>query len=125
MDCSCHIDSYTDDCERVELYKSKIVMARKPHICGECKRLISKEKYEYASYLYEGKFWQEKICIDCRSARIQFYPGGSWAFGNLWNDIEIFIGEVNGEIPESCISELTPKARDRVCDLIERVRREK
>jgi ribosomal protein S27E len=121
MECSCAIDVYDDDCEPVSLLQISERTARKNHVCQECRREIRpREKYEYVSYLLDGKFYQEKTCADCHSARKQFYPRGGHCPGGLWVDIENEIAET-GEIPESCIAQLTPAARARLCDLIEEV----
>ncbi len=120
MDCSCEIDTYCDDGESVELYKSKEKTARKQHKCHECSAVISPgDKYKFTSYKYDGEFWQERTCGDCLSAIAQFYSGGAYS-GILWEDISEHINEYGGDLPESCIVELTPLARGKVCDMIDR-----
>lgn len=119
MECSCAVDVYAGDCEPVSLLNVKIRKAVKDHICQECKRDIPKgEEYEYVSYLFEGKFWRDKTCKDCLTARKQFYPRGGHCPGGLWFDIKEEINDSGGEIPEACISRLTPIARGRLCDML-------
>lgn len=120
MQCSCAIDVYEGDCEPVSLWSAQIRTARKPHKCGECRSEIPVgEKYEHQSYLFEGKFWKDKTCLDCVSAREQFYPRGGSCPEGLWNDIKEAVIDSSGEIPEACISMLTPPARAKLCDMIE------
>lgn len=123
MECSCEIDSY-DDGERVELYSSVNRMAMKRHKCFECRAIIYPgDKYQFVSYLYDGIFWKEKTCKDCLSAIAQFYSGGACS-GILWDDISEHIRECYGDLPESCISQLTPVARAKVCEKIDSVHAE-
>ncbi len=122
MECSCEIEYYDSDCGSITLHNSKTVTARQEHKCGECHRVIPiKEKYEYVTYNFEGKFWKEKTCSDCLSARKQFYPsGGGFMFGGIWEEINEFVNDCQGDIPEDCIVELTPISRARLCDLVEK-----
>ena len=59
-----------------------------------------------------------RTCLDCASIIdhifCEYVIGGIWADlkDNLEDDPEFFI-------PESCLAKLTPKAREKVCDLIE------
>lgn len=58
--CSC-------DGESADVYRSKIVKARKQHICNECKEVINVgEEYKYISYLMDGDWSHLKICEFCQ-----------------------------------------------------------
>jgi hypothetical protein len=120
MNCSCEIDVYEGDCEPASLFKQNTRKARKIHVCTECKRDIQvSEMYEHVSYLFEGKFWQDKTCSDCLSAMAQFYPHGGYYPGELWNDIRSAVEEWGEGISENCITQLTDAARNKLCDMIE------
>jgi hypothetical protein len=113
MKCSCTIDNLYDG--GAGCHKEKIVTARKTHRCGECFRnILPGEKYEYVSGLWDV-FQAYKTCLDCKSIRDNFF--NSWSYTLVWDD---FMDNFEGEdIPESCIAELTPGARARVCEWIE------
>lgn len=50
----------------VLVFESKTRKARKPHACTHCKREISKgDKYEYASGVEDGEFFENKVCFRC------------------------------------------------------------
>lgn len=117
MDCSASIDT---DGEAPKVKTQKIVKARKNHICSECKRVIEKkEEYESFRGYWEYLGWNEyKTCSDCLSIRKVFFE--SFCFECLYDDLIDYISNTYGEIPEDCISPLTPRAKDKVCDLIER-----
>lgn len=120
MKCSCAIDFYEGDFEPVSLVKVKIRKARKQHSCTECERVIAAgERYENTSYLYEGVFFNCKMCVDCLSAKDQFFPSNGYCTGGMWEDIAQEVNCADGEIPEACISELTETARGKLCDMID------
>ena len=112
MDCSCTID--VDHDGGPSCYKEKIQTARKKHICGECyKTIIPGEKYEYTSGIWDSEPHTYKTCLDCKSIRDVFFD--SWIYTAIWE----YFTESDLDIPESCISALTPGARAKVCDFIE------
>lgn len=118
MECSCAVDIYEDDYEPVACLNHGARIARKDHKCRECGRSIKAgEKYNYTSYLFDGKWCVEKDCSDCQSAIDKFFPRGG--FADLWLDIAEEINNSEGEIPESCIADLTPMARERLCDMMD------
>ena len=122
MECSCEIDVDCDNGESVDNYKSEMRVARKEFKCGECANpIVATEMHEYVTYMFEGVFGRERTCNDCLSARRTFFSGGFY-HSMIWDDIEIFIEESEGAISESCISELTPVARAKVCDMVEKYR---
>lgn len=121
MECSCIVDIYNDDGERVELYSRTNHKANKTHRCCECHREIQKgENYQIEKYLYGGKFYKDKTCADCMSAANIFYPRGGYQVESLWDEISNAVDADDGEIPESCIIELTPTAKNKLLDMIER-----
>ena len=115
-ECAC-ID--IDDYEGAKVSTTKIVVARLAHKCYECGRQIeTKEKYEYFSGLYDYRWYTVKTCLDCVSARKAFFCSG-WYYENLWDSIAEHIHHCYSQIGEDIICQLTPRARDIVCDMIQ------
>jgi hypothetical protein len=118
MECSCVYVGDTSSGN--EFYRSKIVTAKKLHKCCEChKAILPSEKYEYVSQLVEGDFFTHKTCLDCLSVRDEFFCDGWW-FENVWEHLTEHINNLSGDISENCIKALTPHARGKVCELIEK-----
>lgn len=116
MECSCKVNCDVDDYST--MLSDKIVKARKFHKCGECCRAIEPgEKYRREVTLYDGRIDSCVTCLDCNSIRNQFFISFYW--GQILEMFDEFVREVDGEIPEKCISGLTPAARDYVCCRIE------
>jgi hypothetical protein len=117
MDCAC---VYVDTSESgPTLFEEKIVTARKPHKCGECRRSIEMgEEYEHTKGLWEGRFETHKTCSECRAIRSAFFCNG-WFYGQVIHDLREHISDAGGDISESCIAELPPRARAKVCKMIE------
>jgi len=115
--CSC---IYVDNYDQPEFIYEETRKARKEHNCCECGRIISRgEKYEHTT----GK-WDRidtfKTCIDCLSIRNAFFCAG-WGYTMIQSDLWEHLLEMNGDISGDCIAELTPGARDMVCDMIEEI----
>lgn len=116
MDCSC---IYIGNYDNPEFYKETYPTARKKHICTECGRIILPgEKYTNEKVKWEGEFNTFKTCIDCLSIRGTFFCNG-WLYTMLYEYLQEHINEMDGEISEDCIAELTPTAQEEVCDIIE------
>ena len=93
--------------------------AYKTHLCGECGRdILPREKYEYVTGKWDNDFEVHKTCADCLSIRDAFFCSG-WYFGNILNDLREHIRDLQGEISGECMSELTQRARDGVCTIIQ------
>ena len=115
-ECAC---IYVDDFDSPEMYRSTMQTARKPHKCCECGKTITpKEKYEYVCGIWEGTFDTHKTCIVCKEIRDTFFCDG-WLFEGLFEYLYNHINDMDGIISESCISELSPKAREVICGIIE------
>ena len=116
MECSCNIsidhDGGADCCHE------KIRKARKRHRCCECYRdILPGEYYEYVSGIWDGTPDDYKTCLDCKSVKDAFFD--SYIFTNLWEDFYESMSECGWQVPEKCLSKLTPAARARVCESIE------
>jgi hypothetical protein len=122
MECSCEVDTYDDDCEPVQMYSERMVRSRKDHKCGEC-RTVSIHRgdvYKYATYLFDGKWEEHKICQMCIDTAKHFFSGGSYPFGTLWDELGDYLNDNwRKDLPSDCISQLPPAARDRVCDILQ------
>ena len=116
MECSCEINMDSSD-DVADFYASKMVKARKKHHCCECHReILPGEQYELITGCWDDRFERHKTCTDCLSLRNQFFKNG-WYFERMWDD---FYENIGCTANESCIAALTPKARENVCDHIER-----
>ena len=117
MSCSCaYVGDHTDNSY---FCSESYPQARREHTCGECRRTISPgEKYERANLGHEGSVITFKTCEDCLSVRESFFCHG-WIYQNIWSDLRKHIRNRLGEISSDCITPLTPKAREQVCELIE------
>ncbi len=115
MECSCQAE--VDNDGGPSFFSKEVRTARKKHKCHECDKTINPgEKYECVSGFWYGHPDRFKTCMDCVSLRDIFFTHG-WVFTQIWEDFrETFRGDT---IPESCIAELTPMARARVCEFIE------
>ena len=117
MECSCSVEV---DCngDAPLIHKAKIVKARKDHQCCECyKKIIPGEKYEYVKGKWNFGFAVHKTCLDCKSIRDTFFD--SWVYTEVWDCFQNDFGDIDSIVPESCIAELTPIAKNKVCDFIE------
>ena len=61
-----------------------------------------------------------KTCLDCLSIREMFFCDG-WYYEMIHEYLYEHIQEMKGEISEDCIKCLPPKAREMVCEMIEKV----
>lgn len=117
-ECACvYVD--TDSGERCDFHAEEMRMARKQHRCDECRRTIEPgERYEYARGRWGKEFEAFKTCADCLSIRNTLFCGG-WFYGMLLEDLATHVSDMGGEISETCLATLTPRARGMVCEMIE------
>ena len=115
MECAC-ISS--DAGEVVVRLSDKIVTARKTHTCLECGRdIVPGERYRTEKTLCEREFVNCRTCLDCSSARENLIC--AFYYGGIWEMIEEAIGD-SEDISWVKIGRLTPVARERVCEYIEK-----
>ena len=118
MECSCSIDGLDGD--RFEDVEQKIFIKENKSIkkCCECgRKILIGEEFEWYKGYYDGQHYIHYTCLDCLSLRDNFFS--SWLFESIW---EIFRENMNGcdwQVPEKCLSKLTPAARAKVCESIE------
>lgn len=119
MECSCKIDIDIDE-GSPDFTSQKMVTARKDHKCIECRGVIKKgDLYEKTAGKWDGSFESFKTCSDCLSLRKEFFSGGYY-YGHIWEDFEIYVDMGYAEISETCLAKLTPVARGRACEIIQK-----
>lgn len=93
-----------------DLCGSIIRTARKPHKCCECGKTIQpKEKYEYYSILYDGRWTNYNTCLVCREIGEAFCCDGR-LFGELWSSFHE--ADIWPYLTTSCFDKLTtPEAK--------------
>jgi hypothetical protein len=83
--------------ENPDLFRSKMVKARKLHKCIECNTIITAgEIYERATGKWNGYFDSFATCKICAMIRKDFVPCSS--FGELDVNLEEGLGFLRGEI---------------------------
>ncbi len=83
MECCCHLADH-NDYDANNVYRAKMVKARKPHNCCECRRIIaSGEMYERVNLCSEGGWSEFKTCIGCKRLRDDMACGGAFLFEGL------------------------------------------
>jgi hypothetical protein len=116
-DCGC---IYVSDYDPPEFYSGIMFRARKEHVCNECFRIIKpREKYERVAGKWGGNIDVYKTCIDCLSVRDVFFCSG-WLHEGVWEYVHNHIMCLDGDVSSSCLIHLTPRAREKVCEIIER-----
>lgn len=114
MGYSCTIDNDTG--EQGQIFTKHNRKALKEHKCYECGKIILPgEKYCYESGKWADEIHSYRTCLDCLSIRDEIFC--SYVYGNIWEDLREQIGGYG--IPESCIANLTQRAREMVCEEIE------
>ena len=77
MECSCNFGADTWDTGEIKLYTQFTRKAKKNHRCLECGEMIySGSVYIYEKFCFDGTFCVHKICNECNSLRLAFYPDG-------------------------------------------------
>lgn len=119
MDCSSIDVDYDSGDGTVTMLKDKMVTARKEHKCHECRAIIPKgEQYKLHVYRWDGRFEEHKTCIGCLSIIKEMFSG-CYMFGATWEELENHVDEMAGDISEQCLISLHPRARNKLCDIIE------
>ena len=117
MNCSCidmDVDCYAD------VISDTFPIARKETKCIECSRIIRKGgRYRNERTVFDGKWTTYRTCPDCNSIRETFICGGFY-WGSLLDAMQESIKDCSGRISESDIMSLTTRAREQVCEMIER-----
>jgi RNase P subunit RPR2 len=118
MECACEVSMDIDSCHD-DFHNRAERKAIKEHKCGECGKIIVKrEKYQYMTGKSGGYMYTHKMCNDCHSILKYFYNGGFF-FEQLWDDLFEFIRESDYTTNEKCLAQITPVAREKICDYIQ------
>lgn len=96
--------SFDDDGNSPSFYNCDIVVARKTHMCCECRDIIDpKAKYERASGKWDFGVMTYKTCLACVDVRDSLACDGHWVYGALWETMQ----EVGAEnFGASCLNKL-------------------
>lgn len=86
------------DGEPVVCLSDRRIVARKAHVCGECRHpIVPGEKYHYRKYLFDGTWSDEKSCVCCENARcaVAEAAGDNMCIvhGELWSVAEWLVQE--------------------------------
>lgn len=115
--CGCSIDFDNDN--GPEFLHDSYPTARKQHKCCECGKTIAPGE----KYLRETGKWDDiktfKTCTDCESIRDAYFCGH--AYRHVLEDLYYDIRESFGEYADSRLAGLTPRAREMVIAMIEKV----
>ena len=119
-ECSC-VEFDCGSCDPTRVLHNKEVKGRKDHICCECRTLIPKgTSHKHVKHVWEGKIDNYRRCSDCESIFNSFFCGGC-IMKHMFKDLKEHIEYMDGKIHEDCILSLTPRAKEMVCELIEKV----
>ena len=118
MECACDFEVDTSDGEYCEFYHAKRLKSFKNHKCDECgKQIVGGQTYEIVRGKFEGDWFTHKTCPVCLELRDKLFSSGYY-HGLILEQISENLWEIGG-IAESCIADLSPPARDVLCDIIE------
>lgn len=116
--CACEIEIDTRDCGP-SFVSISMRTAKKDHLCFECGDVIKKgTRYEKTSGVWDGTFATFKTCRGCLSLREEFFRS-AYYYGRIWGDFRTYVDEVGAEISEKCLSNLTPTAREKACNIVQ------
>ena len=120
MECSCSASV----CDEGEGYwNSREMGAAKPHKCCECGEYINKgDMFIFGTYIEPGIRIDNSItCMTCKDIEDSFFKNGHYV-GQMLDNLFDYLWDSWGghDLPSNCISKLTPAARDRVCDILQK-----
>lgn len=81
--CEVNFSDASDDADPVEFMESRVVKARKAHVCSECNGVIAiVDTYKVFAYKFEGEFGSDKMCNSCveTAGEFEYHIVG----GSLW-----------------------------------------
>ena len=110
VDCDWYAEEYIED----------QVVAKKSVRCSECGNLITRgEEHIKATYQDDEEKWRtRRTCLDCQSIIDEFFCDGH-KFNAVWTNVKEHVYDLEGQISSECLLNLTPKAREKVFDIIE------
>ncbi len=103
----CHVCISSYDGEQATFYQERIVKARKPHTCYECRETIPiGARYEYVCGRWDD-FAHYHFCLTCAEIGTALTCDGGRLFGQLWEDIHDYVFP---EMNQACLDKLTTVA---------------
>jgi hypothetical protein len=110
--CDVCVGGYEGD--EAAVYRERMVTARKPHACYECKFTIQPgQTYEYVTGMWDGTWSAYRFCAVCSEIGKALACDGR-NFGNLWDEIH---EHVLPELSQGCLDKLTTvAAKQRLTD---------
>jgi len=115
MTCSC-INAYDGDIS--EFDHITVARSRKHRTCCECDCKINPgDQYEHVWGKWDGRTSTYDTCIVCVEVRDALMC--TWCYGEIWETLRDAWWDDPETIPWSTIGELSPVARERVCESIE------
>lgn len=96
IDCDCSLDGY----EGPEFCHDSFPIARKTHVCCECREnILPGQKYHKVVGIWDGRWETFKTCMPCYQIRERYCPRG-YIFEMLRETISECLGFDYLEIPE-------------------------
>jgi hypothetical protein len=116
MSCEVCIGTNDHDGGVVEELSHNHPIARKPHVCYECRGTIQPgQRYQRFVAKWEGRLERYDTCSLCEEIRTVFCCGEGWMWGSLWEDMhEIAFPQLT--TATECFRELSPAAKQFVLD---------
>jgi hypothetical protein len=120
-ECGCiniHVCEYVD--EESENYRCIREKSDTPFFCDECEETLPAGTLrEHEKYLNAKNEEQEHtVCVNCLSVLDVFFCQDYYRT-RIWEDVNDHIRELDGQISSECLLSLTPRARDKMFDLIQ------
>ena len=116
---TCQVEVDVDGGDMGEFVSQSMPVACKAHKCCECGRVINPgEKYERVSGKWLGDFEVYKTCLDCLSIRDTLFC--NFYYGCIFDELQEQISYSGGDRIAENLSGLTPAARARVCEMLEK-----
>lgn len=107
-----------DNLEQYVVRYSRMPIADITQRCLECGRTIPKgEQYKIEMAISDDRWVVNKTCLECSSIREHLVESYYW--GSLLDVVDEGIRE-NEKLPWARIGELSPEAREIICDKIEK-----
>ena len=116
----CAIDVYVGDGDGFEEKFHRRTTARRDYRCKECGcKIVAGSEFVVEGIIDHVKRTRVyRTCLDCMSVIEHLFC--SYFIGGIWGAMKTRIADdPDFVIPESGIAKLTPKAREKVCELIE------
>lgn len=117
--CTCEIDVDLAPCDLPEEYHSYFVKAHKELNCYECKDKIKVGDEYRLTLMRDGKWTRVNTCLDCYSIENNLFCDTMHGclYDLLWEHLDQCDED---SMPIACLPYLTPKAREFVCNAIEK-----